>query len=39
LLPSGAILNLTGNGIAPLLQLAITDELSAFISAMDEYYS
>jgi hypothetical protein len=37
-LPSGAILNLTGYSIAPLSQLAITDELSAFISAMDKYH-
>jgi hypothetical protein len=35
-LRGGAVLNLTGDGIEPLLQLAITDELSAFITAMDE---
>ncbi len=37
LLPSGAIVNLTSNGILPLLQLAITDELSASIATMDKY--
>jgi len=31
-----AVLNLIGNGIEPMLQPAITDELSAFIGAMDE---
>jgi hypothetical protein len=36
LLPGGTILNLTGNGILPLSQLAITDELSALIAAMDK---
>jgi hypothetical protein len=38
LLPSGAVLNLTGNGILPLSQFTITEELSAFISAMDKYH-
>jgi hypothetical protein len=38
LLPSGAVLNLTGNGILPLSQFAVTDELSAFITAMDKYH-
>jgi len=44
LLPSGAVLNLTGNGILPLSQFALatkerlTDELSAFITAMDKYH-
>jgi hypothetical protein len=37
-LPSGAVLNLTGNGIEPLSQFAITDELSANIAAMDKDY-
>jgi hypothetical protein len=37
LLPGRAILNLTGNGILPLSQFPITDELSAFILAMDKY--
>jgi hypothetical protein len=36
LLPGRAILNLTGNGILPLSQLAITDELSALVAAMDK---
>ncbi len=36
MLPVGAILNLTGNGVLPLLQLAVTKELSAFILAMDK---
>ena len=36
LLPGGAVLNLIGNRIEPLSQLAITNELSAFISAMDK---
>ncbi len=36
LLPSGAVLNLIGNGIKPLSQLAVTDELSAFVLAMDK---
>jgi hypothetical protein len=38
LLISRAILNLISNGIAPLLQLAITDELAAFVLPMDKYY-
>jgi hypothetical protein len=38
LLTSRAILNLISNGIAPLLQLAITDELSAFVLPMDKHY-
>ena len=37
-LRGGAVLNLIGDGIEPLLQPAITDELSAFISAMNEYH-
>jgi len=36
LLPGGTILNLTGNGILPLSQLAIADELSALVAAMDK---
>ena len=36
LLPSGAVLNLTGNCIEPLAQLTITDELSASIATMDK---
>jgi hypothetical protein len=36
LLPGGTLLNLKGNSIKPLSQLAIADELSALISAMDE---
>jgi hypothetical protein len=32
----GAVLNLIGNGIEPMLQSAVTDELAAFIGAMDE---
>ena len=38
LLPSGAVLNLAGDGIEPLLQFPIADELSASSFAMDEYY-
>ena len=36
MLQGGAVLNLTSNGIKPLSQLAVTDELSAFICAMNE---
>jgi hypothetical protein len=36
LLPGGAILNLTGNGVLPLLQFAVTEKLSAFIVAVDK---
>jgi hypothetical protein len=35
-LAGGAVLNLIGNGIEPMLQSAVTDELSAFIGAMDK---
>jgi hypothetical protein len=36
LLAGGAVLNLTSNGIEPMLQPAVTDELSACIGAMDK---
>lgn len=36
LLAGGAVLYLTGNGILPLLELAITDELTALIPTVDE---
>jgi hypothetical protein len=36
LLAGGAVLNLAGNGIEPMLQAAVTDELSAFVDAMDK---
>ncbi len=36
LLKGGAVLNLTGNGILPVLQFPIADELSPFILAMDK---
>ncbi|HEY9829787.1 MAG TPA: hypothetical protein V6D26_04355 [Stenomitos sp.] len=32
----GAFLQLTGNGIFPLFHLAVADELSSFVEAMDE---
>jgi hypothetical protein len=35
-LTDGAVLNLIGNGIEPMLQSAVTDELSAFIGAVDK---
>jgi hypothetical protein len=32
----GAFLQLTGNGVFPLFHLAVADELSSFVEAMDE---
>jgi hypothetical protein len=36
LLLGGAFLQLTGNGIFPLFHLAVADELSSFVEAMDK---
>ncbi len=36
LLLGGAFLQVTGNGIFPLFHLAVADELSSFVEAMDE---
>jgi hypothetical protein len=35
-LAGGAVLNLASNGIEPMLQAAVTDELSALVDAMDK---
>jgi hypothetical protein len=35
-LAARAVLNLTGDRILPLLQLSVTEELSAFICAIDK---